>query len=60
MYFLGLGALVLLGNEQEIHDLGVRGGTPPFGELLCGQSSSARVTRKAGSSGALWMLVCLP
>lgn len=36
MYFLGLCALELLGNEQEIHDLGCRVGTPQFGELFMG------------------------
>lgn len=38
MYFLGLCALELLGNEQEIHDLGGRVGTPQFGELFMGAS----------------------
>lgn len=48
MYFLGLGALELLGNEQEIHDLGVRGGTPHLGNFYVASLLQQELQGKLG------------
>lgn len=48
MYFLGLGALELLGNEQEIHDLGVRGGTPHLGNFYVASLLQQELRGKLG------------
>lgn len=48
MYFLGLGTLELLGNEQEIHDLWLRGCTPHLGNFYVANLLQQEMRGKLG------------